>query len=96
MRGVEPGHVCVPGRSVDLWGVLGSFFALVAHFFAFLTHLKLSCIFVTIFGTLGTIFGGFGRVLEGILGRFSMIFGDFFENRDFVKIELPPRREHDF
>ena len=68
----------------------------MAHFFDFWTHLKSFCIFVTIFGALGAIFGGFGRVLEGIWGGFSMIFSDFFENRDFVKIELPPRREHDF
>ena len=60
---------------------VGSFFGFAAHFFEFLTHVKVSYVFVTIFCDFGSIFRGFGKGLGRILGRFSMISGDFFEKR---------------
>ena len=78
-----------------MW-VLVACFALVANFFDFLTHLNLSCMFLPIFlkfgsnlEVLGRFWGGFGEV-------FAMIFCLIFEKGDFVKIELSPRREHEF
>ena len=72
-------------------------FRIFSQFFRFLTHLKLSCVFVWIFSDFFLRFlGVWGGFWEGFWEVFSMNFGMSFETRDFVKIELPPRREHDF
>ena len=61
--------------------LVGSCFGRVAHCFEFLTHLWLSCVLVDDFCDFESIFRSFGEGLGRILGRFSMISGDFFEKR---------------
>ena len=39
------------------------------------------------------VLGWFG---DGFWEVFSMIFNDYIEKRDFAKISVSPRREHDF
>ena len=51
---------------------------------------------MVIFGDLSLIFGGFGRVFGKIWEVLSINFCLIFKKGDFVKIELPPRRELDF
>ena len=76
---------------------VGSFFALVAHFFDIFTHLKLSCNFLTFFNDFFFEFWRFlGWFGDGFWEVFSRIFSDYIEKRDFAKISVSPRREHDF
>ena len=80
------------GASADLAFMLAHF----SQFFRFLTHLKLSCIFLmflTIFYRVLEVWGWFG---DGFWEVFSRIFSDYIEKRDFSKISVSPRREHDF
>ena len=77
-------------------GVLVPFFAFFRNFFDILTHLKLSCNFLTFFNDFSSSLRGFGMVWGWILGGFSRIFSDYIEKRDFAKISVSPRREHDF
>ena len=72
------------------------FFASVANFFDILTHLKLSCnflMFLMIFLRVLEVLGWFG---DGFWEVFSRIFSAYIEKRDFAKISVSPRREHDF
>ena len=72
------------------------FFALVANFFDFFTHLKLSCNFLTFFNDFSRVLEVWGWFGDGFWKVFSMIFNDYIEKRDFAKISVSPRREHDF
>ena len=76
--------------------MLAQCFALVTHFFDILTPLKLSCNLLTFFDDFSSSFGGFGVVWGWILGLLSRIFSDYIDKRDFAKISVSPRREHDF
>ena len=69
-------------------------------FLRFMSRHVASCCFTSLFVAIFCVFLRFSWILapetEGFGGRFSMKFRFICENADFVKIELPSRREHDF
>ena len=77
-------------------GVLGRLCSLFSHFFS-----PFSCIFLPsrvlnqFFSILDRFLEVFGRFWEGFGEVFSMFFCSYIEKRDFVKISVSPRREHE-
>ena len=62
-------------------------------FLRLLSYLAIFLRFLTIFLRVLEVLGWFG---DGFWEVFSRIFSDYIEKRDFAKISVSPRREHDF